>query len=410
MRNFLDIKKIRYVLAFIFLAFIINPVSAGIIQDPDSVGRSASSGQNADSAHTQAAVIQNPDSIFNVKRTITAEDLIRGERLFFGLIYLDNKAVDCANCHNVRVSDTLNWNPDAAEISSKYRDKSAKDLSIVLLKPVGKKLAEVHKDFILSPEDIIMIKAYMDRVLVSGIKQNKPVITNLLLFIIAFVLLLFSMVDLMITKIVKRKWINYLILVVTSVFITDILFIDGLAIGHSQGYSPLQPVKFSHAVHAGQNKTDCIYCHSFVRRSKTAGFPPENVCMNCHLMVRTGTRSGVTEIAKVISAYENLKPIEWIKVHNLPDHVFFSHAQHVSAGGVACQECHGKVEEMNVIRQVKDLSMGWCINCHRTRKINFQNNKFYGDYEALADKLKSGGIDSVTVSMVGGTECMKCHY
>jgi hypothetical protein len=127
-------------------------------------------------------------------------------------------------------------------------------------------------------------------------------------------------------------------------------------------------------------------------------------------MVRTGTRSGVTEIAKVISSYENMKPIEWIKVHNLPDHVFFSHAQHVSAGGVDCRECHGNVEEMDVIKQVSDLSMGWCINCHRTRKINFQNNRFYADYAGLADRIGKGEIDSVTVSMVGSVECMKCHY
>ncbi len=151
----------------------------------------------------------------------------------------------------------------------------------------------------------------------------------------------------------------------------------------------MQPVKFSHKVHAGQNKTDCIYCHSFAGSSKTAGIPPENVCMNCHLMVRNGTRSGAAEIAKVISAYEKAQPISWIKVHNLPDHVFFSHAQHVTAGNVECQECHGKVEEMDVIRQVSDLSMGWCINCHRTKKINFQNNKFYSDYTGLSDKIKS---------------------
>ena len=134
--------------------------------------------------------------------------------------------------------------------------------------------------------------------------------------------------------------------------------------------------------------------------SKSAGIPPENVCMNCHIVVRNGTRSGVSEISKVISAYENMKPIEWIKVHNLPDHVFFSHAQHVSAGGVTCQECHGKVEEMDVIRQVNDLSMGWCINCHRTKNINFQN-KFYTEYKDLGDKFHKGEIDSC-YSQYGG--------
>jgi len=271
-------------------------------------------------------------------------------------------------------------------------------------------MTEVHKGFKMSPEDIMMIKAYMDQLVDSGLKQNKPVITNLLIFIIASFLFLFSIIDLIISKILKKKWINYLILLSTGLFISNTLFVDGIALGRSQGYSPEQPVKFSHAVHAGQNKTDCIYCHSSVKSSKSAGFPPENVCMNCHFMVRNGTRSGTIEIAKVISAYENMKPIEWIKVHNLPDHVFFSHAQHVSAGGISCQECHGKVEEMNVIKQVNDLSMGWCINCHRTKKINFQNNNFYTEYKGLTDKITKGELDSVTVDMVGGIECMKCHY
>jgi hypothetical protein len=384
MCKFLNIKKVKYILTVIFLTFIILPA--------------------------RAEIVQKADSVINEGRKLTAEDLIRGERLFFGLVYLENKSVNCASCHNVRVSDTLNWNPDALEIARKYQVKNAGDLSNVLLKPSGKKMAEVHKGFDLSPEDIIMIKAYMDRLVDSGLKQNKPVITNLLLFIIASLLFLFALADLTISKMLKMKWINYLILLITALFITNTLFVDGIALGRSHGYSPMQPVKFSHAVHAGQNKTDCIYCHSFAKTSKTAGFPPENVCMNCHFMVRSGTRSGVTEIAKVLNAYENMKPIEWIKVHNLPDHVFFSHAQHVSVGGVACKECHGKVEEMDVIKQVSDLSMGWCINCHRTKKVNFQNNRFYTEYTGLAEKLKKGEIDSVTVEMVGGTECMKCHY
>jgi hypothetical protein len=384
MRNFFNFKKVKFLLTVIFLTFFLFPVHPNFIQ--------------------------NADSIFNKKRTLSAEDLIRGERLFFGLVYLENKAVNCAGCHNMRVSDTLNWNPDAIEIARKYQQKSASELNTVLLKPVGKKMAEVHKDIKLSPEDVIMIKGYMDRLVDSGLKQNKPVITNLLLFIIASLLFLFSVTDLIISKIIKRKWINYLILTVTGLFITGILVVDALALGRSQGYSPFQPVKFSHAVHAGQNKTDCIYCHSFAKMSKTAGIPPVNVCMNCHLMVRDGTRSGVSEIAKVISAYENSKPIQWIKVHNLPDHVFFSHAQHVSAGGVACRECHGKVEEMDVIMQVSDLSMGWCINCHRSRKINIENNRFYTEYRDLSDKFRKHETDSVTVNMAGGIECMKCHY
>lgn len=201
-----------------------------------------------------------------------------------------------------------------------------------------------------------------------------------------------------------------MILFLTTVFLSYTLAVNAISLGRSYGYSPFQPVKFSHAVHAGQNRIDCIYCHSTAPFSKTAGIPPENVCMNCHLILRTGTRSGAFEIAKITDAFQNNRPVKWIKVHNLPDYVFFSHAQHVSAARVNCRECHGAVEKMDVIKQVSDLSMGWCIDCHRNKKFNFQQNKFYSQYKDLAEKLKKGSVDSVTMSMLGGIECMKCHY
>jgi len=384
--------KYRYLLIIILASFVVFPGYCYTIQVKDSLQQTPS------------------DSVLYQKRTFKAEELTRGERLFYGLAYLKSESVNCAGCHNTRVSDTLNWNPDALEISVKYLNKNARDLSRVLLKPVGEKMAMVHKEIHLSPEDIVLVKAYMDKFTEIGLKPDKPEITNLLLFIIASIFFLFSITDLIITKIVKRKWINYGILTITGIFITYSLVINSLAIGRSLDYSPMQPIKFSHAVHAGQNATECIYCHSSAPYSKTAGIPPVNVCMNCHLIVRKGTRSGTFEISKVIASYENQKPIEWIKVHNLPDHVFFSHAQHVTAGKVDCAECHGDVKKMNVIRQVSDLSMGWCIDCHRTKKLDVRNNQFYSQYRALAEKLKNGEIDSVTVTMVGGRECMKCHY
>jgi hypothetical protein len=344
------------------------------------------------------------------KKTHKTEQLIRGERLFYGLVYFDDKSINCAGCHNTAFSDTLNWNPDAVEISQKYISKSTDDLSRVLLTPSGQKMSIAHKNFNLTSEDIVLIKAYMDELPNSGLKQNKPVLTNLILFILASLLFLGSSIDLMITKKMKWRWINIIILVFTFAFITRTLVVEAIAIGHSPGYEPDQPVKFSHAVHAGQNNTDCLYCHSYSPYSKSAGFPAENICMNCHLIVRNGTRSGVFEIARVISAYENRKPIEWIKVYNLPDHVFFSHAQHVSAGEVACRECHGPVENMGRIRLNSELTMGWCINCHRSRNINFSNNRFYSEYAGLADKIRNSETDSINVNMTGGTECMRCHY
>jgi len=419
-----SVERYKYLLSVIFLVFNIAPAFSGVYPLYGSL-----SFQSADTIKSQpkdtvkpnikdAGIVKPkdsvqqpvPDSILYKQRIFKAEELVRGERLFYGLAYQRNESINCSACHNTRVADTLNWNPDALEISKKYQNKTARDLSRVLLKPVGEKMAQAHKGIHLTPEDIVLVKAYMDKFTDIGLKQNKPVITNLFLFIIASVLFLFSITDLIITKIVKRRWINYGILSVSGIFITYSLVINSLTIGRSQDYSPMQPIKFSHAVHAGQNGTDCFYCHSSATYSKTAGIPPVNVCMNCHLIVRKGTRSGTFEISKVISSFENQKPIEWIKVHNLPDHVFFSHAQHVSAGKVDCAECHGDVKKMDVIKQVSDLSMGWCIECHRTKKLDVKDNQFYSQYRDLAEKLKKGEIDSVTEIMVGGRECMKCHY
>jgi cytochrome c553 len=400
MNSYSPTGKFKYLLTVIFLSSFIAPGYSILFKLTDTVKI-----QVKDTIKQQVS-----DSGLYKLRTFKAEDLIRGERLFYGLAYLKNESVNCAGCHNTSVTDTLNWNPDALEISKKYLHKSAHDLSKVLLKPLGQKMAQVHKDVHLTPEDIVLVKAYMDKFVDIGLKQNKPVITNLFLFIIASLLFLFSLIDITISKILNRRWINYIFMLSAGFFIINTLVVNAITLGRSRDYSPTQPVKFSHAVHAGQNGTECIYCHSSAPYSKTAGIPPLNVCMNCHLMVRNGTRSGVFEISKIINSYENQKPIEWIKVHNLPDHVFFSHAQHVSAGGIGCAECHGDVKKMNVIKQVSDLSMGWCINCHRTKKLDFHNNRFYSQYRDLAEKLKKGEIDSVTVSMVGGRECMKCHY
>jgi hypothetical protein len=378
------VKKLKYLFLVIFFSSVFIPVYSDTYQAEDSI-------------------------VYN-RSSFNAEEIIRGERLFYGLVYRGEKSINCAGCHNTRTSDTLNWNPDALEISRKYLSKNARDLSSVLLKPTGMKMSQVHKGFQLTTEDIVLIKAYMDKFTGIGLVKDKPVITNLFLFILASVLFLLSTTDLIITKILNKQWINILVIGVTFVYITYVLVVDAIAIGRSKDYSPFQPVKFSHAVHAGQNKTDCLYCHSSAPFSKTAGIPPVNVCMNCHLVVRNGTRSGVTEIAKVIDAYNTRKPIRWIKVHNLPDHVFFSHAQHIGAGGLNCQECHGNVEEMNVIKQVSDLSMGWCISCHRSKKVDIMDNDYYLAYRDLVEKMKNGKADSVTVMELGGTDCMKCHY
>ena len=229
-------------------------------------------------------------------------------------------------------------------------------------------------------------------------------------FLIMIALLLISITDLVFIKMVKAKWIHYVIILVSVAVVIELTFVEAVALGRQQYYQPDQPIAFSHKIHSGQNKIDCQYCHYTASESMHAGIPPVTLCMNCHAQVKSGKKTGTVEIAKIYAAIENNKPVEWVKVHNLPDHVYFNHAQHVNVGKIDCQKCHGEVQKMDQIIQVEDLSMGWCIQCHRTQTVQFANNKFYDQYTKLHKKLEDGEITSVTVKDIGGDECQKCHY
>jgi len=197
-----------------------------------------------------------------------------------------------------------------------------------------------------------------------------------------------------------------------------------LDIGIYEGYEPVQPINFSHKVHAGAQKIDCNYCHSSARNSRTSGIPSANVCMNCHTYIQEGPLTGTKEISKIYAAIgwdpesrsysaESTGPIKWVKVHNLPDHAYYNHSQHVTVGKIACQTCHGPVEEMDVVRQFSPLTMGWCITCHREHKVNMDGNAYYDEIHArmsedIKDKIMKDG--KITVSELGGMECAKCHY
>ncbi len=242
---------------------------------------------------------------------------------------------------------------------------------------------------------------------------------------------------------------------------------NAMDLGRQKGYAPEQPIKFSHKTHAGDQKIDCQYCHDGARRSKHSVIPSTNTCMNCHSAVKEGSKYGTAELSKIhasagwnpntgkyfaddvsdetiekefkkwigdrykaakgedvkekrvkaevnaqwkaIAGFVN-QPIEWEKIHNVPDHVYFNHAQHVSVGKVECQTCHGKVEEMEVVEQFSPLSMGWCVNCHRETKVQFADNPYYDSYEAYHNEMKKGTRSEVTVEEIGGLECQKCHY
>ncbi len=214
-----------------------------------------------------------------------------------------------------------------------------------------------------------------------------------------------------------------------------------IALGRQTDYQPEQPIYYSHKVHAGINQISCLYCHGNAFESKSATVPSVNVCMNCHKSIQTYEKgpeltdangnkiNGTQEIAKLYKAagfdpananawdpsmIKNAVP--WVKIHNLPDHVYFNHSQHTRAGKVQCQSCHGNIQEMDEVKQVSELSMGWCINCHRQSNVNFNysdssgGNKFYSIYEKFHNDFKSGKMDSIKVKDIGGLECQKCHY
>jgi cytochrome c2 len=222
---------------------------------------------------------------------------------------------------------------------------------------------------------------------------------------------------------------------------------SAIGLQRQQNYQPEQPIFYSHKVHAGTNQISCLYCHGGAQDSKQASIPSVNQCMNCHkaiskyegpdkLVRENGTAvDGTVEIEKLYAyagwnsttkAYnpdnnkdgipDGAKPIEWTKIHNLPDHVYFNHSQHIKVGKQQCQTCHGNIQEMPEVYQFAPLSMGWCINCHRETKVDFYDkenktgNKFYSIYEKFHKDLQSHKMDSVTVEAIGGTECQKCHY
>lgn len=174
-----------------------------------------------------------------------------------------------------------------------------------------------------------------------------------------------------------------------------------MSIGMAQGYAPKQPIAYSHKLHAGQYKINCAYCHTSVYKAKSASIPSANICMNCHGVIKNNS----PEIKKLYAAIEKNQPIEWIRVHNLPDLAYFNHAQHTNVGGVQCVSCHGEIEKMEVVQQVSPLTMGWCIDCHRKSDVNTKDNKYYDKLLAVHDSK-----EPMKVATIGGLECSKCHY
>ena len=249
----------------------------------------------------------------------------------------------------------------------------------------------------------------------------------------------------------NRGWFGVTVFIVVIGLLASGM-VKWLDLGVYEDYKPAQPIAYSHQLHAGKLGIDCKYCHNAVTKSKHATIPSVNVCMNCHKTVTDGSETGTAEIAKIHAAagYDAVTQtytgetarIEWVKVHNLPDHVYFNHSQHVVAGGIDCKQCHGNMKQETVARVMttedlnnvgvtdKDydenavkftkptLTMGWCIECHRESNIDLANAPDGSYYNVIHERLlkdkktyqKYLEDDKVSVAELGGLECAKCHY
>ena len=172
------------------------------------------------------------------------------------------------------------------------------------------------------------------------------------------------------------------------------------------GYAPVQPVAYSHALHVGQLGIDCRYCHSTVEEAAHAAIPPTQTCMNCHTMVRAQSE----KLIPVRESYATGMPVEWVRVHDLPDYVYFNHSAHVRRG-VGCVSCHGRIDTMEVVYQAQPLSMGWCLDCHRHPETNLRPVEFVTQLDWVPDEDQAvlGQRLRETYDINPPTDCNTCH-
>jgi mono/diheme cytochrome c family protein len=282
----------------------------------------------------------------------------------------------------------------------------------------------------------------------QGSMSNTIILGALALVLVILVVMLF-LVNNVLTKVAKANGIeiapktkttpiwqafvkNQFLVLVTAIFLllASAYFVYGflMQVGVDEGYEPIQPIHYSHRIHAGDNEINCKYCHSSARVSKHSGIPSLNVCMNCHKNIAEVAESTATpeyskafydeQIQKLYKAVGwdqttqsytgKTEPVKWVRIHNLPDFVYFNHAQHVTVGKIECQTCHGPVETYEIQKQFAPLTMGWCINCHRKTEVKMEGNEYYSKiHEQLSKKY---GVDKLTAAQMGGLECGKCHY
>jgi len=394
-----------------------------------------------------------------------AQDVAKGKELF---------NTNCAACHKLDAKAT---GPALRGVAAKYDKewlykwiknsgeliKSGDALAIKVYEENNKVAMTAFPQ--LSNEDIDNIIAYTSEpkpeapvavpgaAVAEGVTADSGISNNIILgalvVVLGMLVVMLFLVSNVLNKIAKANGIEapvkekslplwkafaknqFLVLVsVIILLLVSAYFAYGwlMQIGVDQGYEPVQPIHYSHRIHAGDNAIDGKYVHSSARVSKHAGIPSLNVCMNCHKNISEVAETTATEehskafydeqIAKLYDAVGwdkstqnytgKTKPVKWVRIHNLPDHVYFNHSQHVTVAGVECQTCHGPVQEYEFQKQFAPLTMGWCINCHRETNVKVEDNAYYKKvHEELSKKY---GVSQLTAAQMGGLECGKCHY
>ena len=418
--------------------------------------------------HVSVSKVLTAFFLFSFSLNISAQeiDISKGKSLF---------NANCASCHKLNKKLI---GPALRGVSAKYDKEwlySWIKNSAALIKSGDDQAVSIYEEYNkvamnafpqLSNEDIDNILAYSDYVpepvvnadnaVVTTSSNNDSTLTNdIVLVLLTIVLLVLITMLFLVTKtlrnIAEKNGINiekeegskfsiwqsfiknqFLIFVsVILLLLSSAYFAYGymMQIGVDQGYMPVQPIHYSHKIHAGVNQIECQYCHSSARISKHSGIPSLNVCMNCHENIadyngEEDLEKGYTkdfytnEIKKLYKAVGwdeetqsytgDTEPVKWVRIHNLPDFVYFNHSQHVSVAGIDCQKCHGPVEEMEILYQYSPLTMGWCIDCHRESNIKVKDNEYYTKiHEELSKKY---GVEELSIAQMGGLECGKCHY
>jgi menaquinone reductase, multiheme cytochrome c subunit len=213
-------------------------------------------------------------------------------------------------------------------------------------------------------------------------------------------------------RVVFPRWANLArpallaLLVGTPLYLTALVYFGFSPLTTDVGYRPEQGVPYSHALHAGQLGMDCRYCHTTVERAAFAAVPAAKVCMNCHATVRTGS----PRLTPIRDAGAGGPAVAWVKVHDLPDYVYFDHSAHVRRG-VGCVECHGRVDRMEVVEQVAPLSMGWCLDCHRNPEAHLRPPELVTNmgWTANGDPAELGRTLRRDRGINPPQDCSACH-